>query len=152
MQSLSAILQGLCECDACILCVMMHLNSACVHAGQQMPAGGPQTGPEVMDQIQQRLSDPATADLISAFTQTMKPEDLAGLLKSGGMDVTPKQVRALCLPAEACGLSCAGASPANHAMYDLLSLVVATSLMLSLLLQTMLLLHGKGFRKLCIQV
>jgi len=105
-----------------------------------------------MDQIQQRLSDPATADLLSAFTQTMKPEDLAGLLKSGGMDVTPKQVRALCLPAEACGLSCAGASPANHAMYDLLSLVVATSLMLSLLLQTMLLLHGKGFRKLCIQV
>jgi len=64
----------------------MRLNSGCVHAGQQ---------------IQQRLSDPATADLISAFTQTMKPEDLAGMLKSGGMDVTPEQVRALCLPAEA---------------------------------------------------
>ncbi|DBA72989.1 TPA: hypothetical protein ACH3X2_009934 [Trebouxia sp. C0005] len=60
-------------------------------AGQQMPAGGPQMGPEMMDQIQQRLSDPATADLISAFTQTMKPEDLAGLLKSGGMDVTSEQ-------------------------------------------------------------
>lgn len=59
--------------------------------GQQMPAGGPQMGPEMMDQIQQRLSDPATADLISAFTQTMKPEDLAGMLKSGGMDVTPEQ-------------------------------------------------------------
>ncbi|KAL0031159.1 hypothetical protein WJX77_006825 [Trebouxia sp. C0004] len=59
--------------------------------GQQMPAGGPQTGPDMMDQIQQRLNDPATADLISAFTQTMKSEDLAGMLKSGGMDVTPEQ-------------------------------------------------------------
>lgn len=59
--------------------------------GQQMPAGGPQMGPQMMDQIQQRLSDPATADLISAFTQTMKPDDLAGMLKSGGMDVTPEQ-------------------------------------------------------------
>ena len=110
MQSLSVILRGCCGYDACILCVMMHLNSACVHAGQQMPAGGPQMGPETMDQIQQRLSDPATADLISAFTQTMKPEDLAGMLKSGGMDVTPEQVRALCLPAEASDLSDARAS------------------------------------------
>ncbi len=93
------------SCDACILCVTLHLDSGCVHAGQQMPAGGPQMGPEMMDQIQQRLSDPATADLISAFTQTMKPEDLAGMLKSGGMDVTPEQVRALCLPAEASDLS-----------------------------------------------
>ena len=83
----------------------MHLDSGCVHAGQQMPAGGPQMGPEMMDQIQQRLSDPATADLISAFTQTMRPEDLAGMLKSGGMDVTPEQVGALCLPAEASDLS-----------------------------------------------
>ena len=98
-----------------------------------MPAGGPPSGPEMMDQIQQRLSDPATADLVSAFTQTMKPEDLAGLLKSGGMDLTPEQVRALCLPAEASDLSGARALLANHAMYDLLSLVMATSCMLSLL-------------------
>lgn len=100
MQSASVTVQGCCGCDACIVCVMMHLNSGCVHAGQQMPAGGPQMGPEMMDQIQQRLSDPATADLISAFTQTMKPDDLAGMLKSGGMDVTPEQVRLLCLPAQ----------------------------------------------------
>ncbi len=83
----------------------VHLSSGCVHAGQQMAAGGPQMGPGMMDQIQQRLSDPATADLISAFTQTMKPEDLAGMLKSGGIKVTPEQVRALCLPAEASDLS-----------------------------------------------
>lgn len=56
-----------------------------------MPAGGPQISPQMMDQMQKHLSDPATADLISAFTQSMKPEDLAGMLKQGGMDVTTEQ-------------------------------------------------------------
>ena len=63
----------------------------CVSAGH-MPAGGPQISPQMMDQMQKHLSDPATADLITAFTQSMKPEDLAGMLKQGGMDVTTEQV------------------------------------------------------------
>ena len=53
----------------------------------------PQMTPELMDQMQKSLSDPATADMITAFTQNMTPEDLASLLKqSGGVDVTPEQV------------------------------------------------------------
>ncbi|KAL3159548.1 hypothetical protein ABBQ38_009964 [Trebouxia sp. C0009 RCD-2024] len=56
-----------------------------------VPAGGPQLPPQMMEQIHKHLSDPATADLISTFVQTMKPEDLAGILKQSGMDVTPEQ-------------------------------------------------------------
>ena len=85
-----------------------------MHPGQQVPAGGPQISPQMMDQMQKHLSDPATADMITAFTQSMKPEDLAGMLKSSGMDVTPEQVRpydlvSMCCPISACSL-CAGAT------------------------------------------
>lgn len=69
------------------------MSVPCMHVGQQGPAGGPQISPQMMDQMQKHLSDPATADMITAFTQSMKPEDLAGMLKSSGMDVTPEQVR-----------------------------------------------------------
>ena len=57
----------------------------------QAPAG-PQVPLQMMEQMQKHLSDPATADLITTFVQTMKPEDLAGILKQSGMDVTPEQV------------------------------------------------------------
>lgn len=54
----------------------------------------PQMTPQLMDQMQKSLSDPATADMITAFTQSMKPEDLASLLKqSGGIDVSNEQVK-----------------------------------------------------------
>ena len=58
----------------------------------QGPAGPPQVPPQMMEQMQKHLSDPATADMITTFVQTMKPEDLAGILKQSGMDVTPQQV------------------------------------------------------------
>ena len=47
----------------------------------------------MMEQMQKHLSNPATADMITTFVQTMKPEDLAGILKQSGMDVTPEQVQ-----------------------------------------------------------
>lgn len=78
--------------------VMMLMHDAALHdekwsllAGQG-PAGGPQVPPQMMEQMQKHLSDPATADMITTFVQTMKPEDLAGILKQSGMDVTPEQV------------------------------------------------------------
>ena len=45
-----------------------------------------------MEEMSKRLSDPATADLISTFVQSMKPEDLASMLKQSGMDVSEQQV------------------------------------------------------------
>lgn len=47
----------------------------------------------MMEQMQKHLSNPATADMITTFVETMKPEDLAGILKQSGMDVTPEQVQ-----------------------------------------------------------
>ena len=67
-------------------------TTSCMLLAGQVPAGGPQLLPQMMEQMHKHLSDPATADLISSFVQTMKPEDLAGILKQTGMDVTPEQV------------------------------------------------------------
>ena len=67
------------------------MNNCLLLAGQG-PAGAPQVSPQMMEQMQKHLSDPATADMISTFVQTIKPEDLAGILKQSGMDVTPEQV------------------------------------------------------------
>lgn len=68
------------------------LSSCWLPAGQ-VPAGGPQVPPQMMEQMHKHLSDPATANLITTFVQTMKPEDLAGILKQSGMDVSPEQVQ-----------------------------------------------------------
>lgn len=69
--------------------------------------------PQMMDQMQKHLSDPATADMISTFVQTMKPEDLAGILKQSGMAVTPEQVQALSDCCSACFDSMAFSSSAE---------------------------------------
>ena len=48
---------------------------------------------QMMGEMSKRLSDPATADLLSAFVQSMKAEDLASMLKQSGMDVSTQQVK-----------------------------------------------------------
>lgn len=80
-------------CNSCILHdASLHKTKLVVGAGQGV-AGGPQVPPQMMEQMQKHLSNPATADMITTFVQTMKPEDLAGILKQSGMDVTPEQVQ-----------------------------------------------------------
>lgn len=80
----------------CCSCIMhdafLHKTKRVVAAGEG-PAGGPQVPPQMMEEMQKHLSNPATADMITTFVQTMKPEDLAGILKQSGMDVTPEQVQ-----------------------------------------------------------
>lgn len=65
-------------------------------AGVAAGPGGAQMNAQMMEEMSKRLSDPATADLLSAFVQSMKAEDLASMLKQSGMDVSTQQVNTLC--------------------------------------------------------
>lgn len=79
------------SCDSVIYILTSPLLAAGPQ-GQTAGAGGPQMNQQMMEEMSKRLSDPATADLISTFVQSMKPEDLASMLKQSGMDVNTQQV------------------------------------------------------------